>query len=104
MLLGSKRLYGIDSYPCSEYDNTRTVHIPAIAINSADTSTLVQEYLGLTETNQVMQMEIEFRVHKTSGVVLMEFWFQTIDMKVLGFLHDFKPFRDKLGSQVSVLA
>ena len=64
------------------------------------TSAGLQDVYFNLERDQALELEITFEVKPSSGKVWLEFWFQTIDERVLQFIRDFKPYRDKLASQV----
>ena len=89
----------VQEYPTPDYLGKSNIKIPAAAIGY-ETSVVLLEIYNLMEEGDALELEIYFETAPTANKVWLQFWFQTIDERVIQFIRDFKPYRDKLGDQV----
>lgn len=100
LILISDSATKVDKYPARDYNPSDSFKIPSIVISQSEAYKLISSYKSLTEHGQVIELEVDFEVEKSFKTVMLDFWFQTIDERIISFIRDFKRFRDLLGRYI----
>jgi hypothetical protein len=101
MILISQYQHNIDNFPTPDYDPADFIKIPSIVIKSDDAANLVGVYKSFNEQKLAVELEAKFETEQSWDIVQLEFWFLTIDHRVISFIKDFKSFRETLGPNIN---
>ena len=101
MILISDYYQGIDNFPTPDYDPADFIKIPSVVIKSDDAANLVGVYKSFNEQRVAVELEAKFETEQSWDIVQLEFWFQTIDHRIISFIKDFKSFRETLGLNIN---
>lgn len=100
MILVSNYYPPMDKFPTADYEPADFINIPAVVITEQEATKLIGVYKALTDQGMALEMEAKFEVEQSWDIVQLEFWFQTIDPKVVSFIRDFKSMRETLGRNI----